>query len=166
MIVQDDVTGKRRGLLLLGVGIPRSRLLPAPVNDPCKAHAISKTSFSAQNTTVCSLWISMVSVSYPTDSLGVCSKLWTCWEREASCCFNRWSWSHGRKAVRFRLPRKDNEILTLWFIRYDTQDGLYGIAWSELNDNHIASASGDGSIKLWDLNINVSELSTSSNQAY
>ncbi|KAG9048705.1 peroxisomal targeting signal 2 receptor [Tulasnella sp. UAMH 9824] len=37
--------------------------------------------------------------------------------------------------------------------QYDTQDGLYGVAWSELNDNHIASASGDGSIKLWDLNI-------------
>ncbi|KAG8992498.1 peroxisomal targeting signal 2 receptor [Tulasnella sp. JGI-2019a] len=38
--------------------------------------------------------------------------------------------------------------------QYDTQDGLYDVAWSEVNENQIATASGDGSIKLWDVNIN------------
>merc|ERR1712166_252113 len=34
---------------------------------------------------------------------------------------------------------------------FDTQDGLYDCAWSEENENHIVSASGDGSVKLWDI---------------
>lgn len=38
---------------------------------------------------------------------------------------------------------------------YDTQDGLYDIAWSEVNENHLVTGSGDGSIKLWDVHINV-----------
>ncbi|KAF8532406.1 WD40-repeat-containing domain protein [Gautieria morchelliformis] len=32
---------------------------------------------------------------------------------------------------------------------YDMQDGLYDIAWSEIHENQIVTASGDGSIKLW-----------------
>ncbi|KAG8904317.1 peroxisomal targeting signal 2 receptor, partial [Tulasnella sp. 403] len=38
--------------------------------------------------------------------------------------------------------------------QYDTQDGLYDVAWSETNENQIVTASGDGSIKLWDMKIN------------
>lgn len=34
---------------------------------------------------------------------------------------------------------------------FDTADGLYDCAWSEENENIIISASGDGSIKVWDL---------------
>eukprot|EP00164_Ancoracysta_twista_P009899 GFYU01014777.1.p1 GENE.GFYU01014777.1~~GFYU01014777.1.p1 ORF type:complete len:314 (-),score=73.51 GFYU01014777.1:17-958(-) len=34
---------------------------------------------------------------------------------------------------------------------FDTQDGLYDCTWSEENENYIATGSGDGSIKLWDL---------------
>ena len=50
---------------------------------------------------------------------------------------------------------------------FDTQDGLYDCAWSEENENHMCvaaaasrnsflawcrvSASGDGSVKLWDI---------------
>lgn len=30
-------------------------------------------------------------------------------------------------------------------------DGLYDCAWSEDNDRHLASVSGDGTIQLWDL---------------
>ena len=34
---------------------------------------------------------------------------------------------------------------------FDTADGLYDCAWSEDNENILVSASGDGSIKVWDL---------------
>jgi peroxin-7 len=39
---------------------------------------------------------------------------------------------------------------------YDTQDGLYDIAWSEIHENQLVTASGDGSIRLWDIMLNVS----------
>lgn len=35
---------------------------------------------------------------------------------------------------------------------FDTTDGLYDCVWSEDNENILVSASGDGSIKVWDLN--------------
>ncbi|QRW16739.1 peroxisomal targeting signal 2 receptor [Rhizoctonia solani] len=34
---------------------------------------------------------------------------------------------------------------------YRTQDGLYDLAWSELHENQIVTASGDGSLRLWDI---------------
>ncbi|PWY98354.1 WD40 repeat-like protein [Testicularia cyperi] len=34
---------------------------------------------------------------------------------------------------------------------FDTQDGLYDLAWSEAHENQLVTASGDGSIKLWDI---------------
>lgn len=37
---------------------------------------------------------------------------------------------------------------------YETQDGLYDIAWSEVHENQLVTASGDGSIKLWDIMLN------------
>lgn len=37
---------------------------------------------------------------------------------------------------------------------YDTQDGLYDVAWSEVHENQLVTASGDGSIKLWDAMLN------------
>lgn len=40
--------------------------------------------------------------------------------------------------------------------RYDTQDGLYDVAWSEVHENQLVTASGDGSIKLWDVTLKVS----------
>ncbi|KAG0050625.1 peroxisomal targeting signal 2 receptor [Gryganskiella cystojenkinii] len=33
---------------------------------------------------------------------------------------------------------------------FDTQDGLFDVCWSEVNENQLVTASGDGSIKLWD----------------
>lgn len=35
-------------------------------------------------------------------------------------------------------------------IAYDTADGLYDCTWSEDNENVLVSASGDGSVKVWD----------------
>ncbi|KAI0295938.1 WD40 repeat-like protein [Russula brevipes] len=37
---------------------------------------------------------------------------------------------------------------------YETQDGLYDVAWSEVHENQLVTASGDGSIKLWDAMLN------------
>ncbi|OBZ73882.1 Peroxisome biogenesis protein 7 [Grifola frondosa] len=34
---------------------------------------------------------------------------------------------------------------------YETQDGLYDLAWSEIHENQIVTASGDGSLRLWDI---------------
>ncbi|KAK4214878.1 WD40-repeat-containing domain protein [Rhypophila decipiens] len=37
---------------------------------------------------------------------------------------------------------------------FDTNDALYDLAWSEINENQIVVACGDGSIKLFDLGVN------------
>ena len=34
---------------------------------------------------------------------------------------------------------------------FNTNDGIYDNAWSELNENHLISACGDGKIRLWDI---------------
>lgn len=36
-------------------------------------------------------------------------------------------------------------------IHFDTQDGLFGLAWSESHENHVITANGDGSIKIFDI---------------
>ncbi|ODV78598.1 WD40 repeat-like protein [Suhomyces tanzawaensis NRRL Y-17324] len=38
-------------------------------------------------------------------------------------------------------------------ISWETQDGLFDIAWSEIHENQLTAASGDGSIKLFDLTV-------------
>ena len=42
--------------------------------------------------------------------------------------------------------------------RYDTQDGLFDLAWSEVNENQLVTSSGDGSIKMWDITLSVSNI--------
>ncbi|KAF5373233.1 hypothetical protein D9615_007417 [Tricholomella constricta] len=37
---------------------------------------------------------------------------------------------------------------------YESQDGLYDVAWSEIHENQLVTASGDGSIRLWDVMLN------------
>ncbi|KAF5379287.1 hypothetical protein D9757_007608 [Collybiopsis confluens] len=34
---------------------------------------------------------------------------------------------------------------------FESQDGLYDVAWSEAHENHLVTASGDGSIRMWDI---------------
>lgn len=36
--------------------------------------------------------------------------------------------------------------------RFNTNDGCFDVAWSEANENILASCQGDGTIKIWDLN--------------
>lgn len=38
---------------------------------------------------------------------------------------------------------------------YETQDGLYDVAWSEIHENQLVTGSGDGSIRLWDVTLKV-----------
>lgn len=38
--------------------------------------------------------------------------------------------------------------------RFTTQDALYDLAWSEIHENQVLTASGDGSIKLFDTSVN------------
>lgn len=40
--------------------------------------------------------------------------------------------------------------------RYDTKGGVCNVVWSEVHENQLATASGDGSIKLWDVTLKVS----------
>lgn len=37
--------------------------------------------------------------------------------------------------------------------RFDTQDSLYDTAWSEIHENQIVVACGDGSVKLFDISL-------------
>lgn len=46
-------------------------------------------------------------------------------------------------------------MLTSRDTRFDTQDGLYDLAWSEIHQNQIVTGAGDGSLKLWDVTLNV-----------
>ena len=39
-------------------------------------------------------------------------------------------------------------------LRFDTQDSLYDLAWSEVHENQVVVATGDGSIKLFDVSLN------------
>jgi WD40 repeat protein len=55
-------------------------------------------------------------------------------------------------------PLNASSLVDQGFIydRYDTQDGLYDVAWSEIHENQLVTASGDGSLRLWDIMLNVS----------
>lgn len=44
-------------------------------------------------------------------------------------------------------------MLTSTCHRFDTNDALYDLAWSEINENQLLAACGDGSIKLFDLGV-------------
>lgn len=39
--------------------------------------------------------------------------------------------------------------------RFDTQDGLFDLSWSEIHENQVVVASGDGSVKLFDVMVKV-----------
>jgi WD40 repeat protein len=43
----------------------------------------------------------------------------------------------------------------IFLSRYETQDGIYDVAWSEIHENQLVTGSGDGTLKLWDILLNV-----------
>ena len=52
-------------------------------------------------------------------------------------------------------PFPHNNRLNHEGVSYESQDGLYDVAWSEVHENQLATASGDGSIRLWDIMLKV-----------
>ncbi|CAG8665140.1 21862_t:CDS:2, partial [Dentiscutata erythropus] len=48
-----------------------------------------------------------------------------------------------------------NERLYILNTGVDPNDGLFDCSWSEVNENQIVTASGDGSIMLWDITLMV-----------
>ena len=48
---------------------------------------------------------------------------------------------------------KQDESLITETPRFDTQDSLYDTAWSEVHENQIVVACGDGSVKLFDISL-------------
>lgn len=63
---------------------------------------------------------------------------------------------NGRLSIASHLPSQPGQpppvVQTEKF--FETQDGLYDVAWSEIHENQLITASGDGSIKLWDVTLN------------
>lgn len=59
----------------------------------------------------------------------------------------------GQQCVHKRFS--DYICLNLEGLSYETQDGLYDVAWSEVHENQLATGSGDGSIRLWDIMLKV-----------
>jgi len=53
---------------------------------------------------------------------------------------------NGRQHVLQLTPQGIREV-----VAFDTLDGLYDCAWSESNENIIVSASGDGTLRAWDI---------------
>lgn len=45
----------------------------------------------------------------------------------------------------------DQEGLHTCAGRFDTNDAIYDLAWSEINENQLVVACGDGSLKLFDI---------------
>jgi len=53
---------------------------------------------------------------------------------------------NGRQHVLELTPNGIVEVCA-----FDSSDGLYDCTWSEANENLVVSASGDGSVKIWDI---------------
>ncbi|KAG5647864.1 hypothetical protein DXG03_007788 [Asterophora parasitica] len=62
--------------------------------------------------------------------------------------------------VLYEAAGKDEESLRKYLTdglhlnRDGYQDGLYDVAWSEIHENQLVTASGDGSLRLWDVMLN------------
>jgi len=61
-------------------------------------------------------------------------------------------WYSVRPPALSNTPFKPHQRLTN-HLRFDTQDSLYDLAWSESHENQVVVACGDGSIKLFDIGV-------------
>ena len=101
----------------------------------------------------------MVSVPQFAPRSCICGKLRSGgqWSFAFSFCYSGGTWWPSRSECGQAVSSQD--LLHLSYLRtadrYDTQDGLYDVAWSEIHENQLVTCSGDGSIKLWDVMLNV-----------
>jgi peroxin-7 len=42
--------------------------------------------------------------------------------------------------------------------RFETQDALFDLAWSETHENQLVTAGGDGALRLWDVTLDVRQV--------
>lgn len=59
---------------------------------------------------------------------------------------------NGRLSVATLAP-PNNAVIDKTF---ETQDALFDLAWSEIHENQVVTAGGDGTIRLWDITLNIS----------
>lgn len=57
---------------------------------------------------------------------------------------------NGRLSVATLAP-PNNAVIDKTF---ETQDALFDLAWSEIHENQVVTAGGDGTIRLWDITLN------------
>lgn len=83
-------------------------------------------------------------------------QLWHCWQWSPLCTGPDGARCSSREDVccgRYHPPNHRSRI-TNQSSRFDTNDSLYDLAWSEINENQLIAACGDGSLKLFDLGVN------------
>lgn len=86
------------------------------------------------------------------------SQLWHRGQWACLCSGHDSRWDPGRKDVCSLGTRTPNPtghgLANIGSARFDTNDALYDLAWSEINENQMVVACGDGSLKLFDLGVN------------
>jgi len=118
----------------------------------------ARTSCWVADARLCPLLCGLVAIPQHAHRPCICSQLRSGRERPFAPCLTRprtrrRKRGHDRQVVSTRSCRRyalPNEI------SYESQDALYDVAWSEIHENQIVTGSGDGSIKLWDVMLNVS----------
>ena len=140
------------------IHLSRSQLLPFPIVPSNVPDDESAATFHSANPWFCALRPSLVTIPQQQARACILRELRTRRQREAAYSWT-WTWARRvaltwhRKVVSIRLHWRPRSWLEL--SSYETQDGLYDVAWSEIHENQLVTASGDGSIKLWDIMINV-----------
>lgn len=109
------------------------------------------------DTRLCALLARLVSLPQHPPRARVGRQLWPGGQRQAPPGFPRPRARRGARTVHRQMVRLPASRLyaRLDGSSYDTQDGLYDVAWSEVHENQLVTASGDGSIRLWDIMLNV-----------
>ena len=70
----------------------------------------------------------------------------------ADCIYAGWAPTESKLKNGTYAPLS-HRLATYLRTRFDTQDALYDVAWSEVHENQAVVGSGDGSVKLFDINL-------------